>query len=380
MIADGIAGLSLLIWGYLLISHGGFWRADQRDDAIVPDLPSWPEIAVVVPARDEAGVIALSIGSLLAQDYPGKLSIILVDDGSSDGTERIARETAEPLGSDRLRVIGGAPLPRGWTGKLWAVSQGVETAGEAPTWLWLSDADIVHAPDTARSLVARAERDGLVLNSLMADLRCESLAERAFIPAFIFFFQMLYPFPRVNMRSSRVAGAAGGCVLLRREAFAEAGGVAAIKEAIIDDCALGELMKKRGPIRLQLTRRSRSIRPYGGWRPIGAMVSRSAYAQLGYSPLRLVGTLVGMALVYLAPPLFALFGSGSARWAGLAACLLMAFSYQPTLRFYYRSPLWGLALPAISAFYVGATFMSALHHWQGRGGMWKGRAQAQLGS
>jgi hopene-associated glycosyltransferase HpnB len=214
----------------------------------------------------------------------------------------------------------------------------------------------------------------------MADLRCESLAERAFIPAFIFFFQMLYPFPRVNRRSSRVAGAAGGCVLLRRDAFAEAGGVAAIKDAIIDDCALGELMKKQGPIRLQLTRRSRSIRPYGGWRPIGAMVSRSAYAQLGYSRLQLVGTLVGMALVYLAPPLFALLGSGSARWAGLAAWLLMAFSYQPTLRFYHRSPLWGLTLPAISAFYVGATFMSALHHWQGRGGMWKGRAQAQLGS
>jgi len=277
-------------------------------------------------------------------------------------------------------VIGGKPLPRGWTGKLWAVSQGVETAGEAPKYLWLTDADIVHAPDTARSLVARAERDGLALNSLMADLRCESPAERALIPAFIFFFMMLYPFARVNRTSSAVAGAAGGCVLLRREAFARAGGIVAIHNAIIDDCALGELMKKQGPIRLQLTRRSRSIRPYGGWRPIGAMVARSAYAQLRYSPLLLLGTLLGMALVYLAPPLFALFGSGLARWAGLGAWALMALAYQPTLRFYRRSPLWGVALPVISAFYVGATFMSAVHHWQGRGGMWKGRAQAQLGS
>jgi hopene-associated glycosyltransferase HpnB len=177
-----------------------------------------------------------------------------------------------------------------------------------------------------------------------------------------------------------VAGAAGGCVLLRREAFAKAGGIAAIKEAIIDDCALGALMKKQGPIRLQLTRRSRSIRPYGGWRPIGAMVSRSAYAQLGYSPLLLLGTLLGMALVYLAPPLFALFGSGSARLSGALAWILMAVAYQPTLRFYRGSPLWGVALPLISAFYVGATFMSAVHHWQGRGGMWKGRAQARIGA
>lgn len=380
MIADGIALLSLAIWAYLLVAHGGFWLAAERDDGAQPDPPSWPDLAVVVPARDEAEVIAHSIGSLVGQNYPGRLDIILVDDGSSDGTARIARETAEALGSDRLQVIGGAPLARGWTGKLWAVSQGVEAAGKAPAYLWLTDADIVHAPDTARSLVARAEKDGLVLNSLMADLRCESPAERAFIPAFIFFFMKLYPFARVNRPSSPVAGAAGGCVLLRRESFAKAGGVAAIKNAIIDDCALGELMKKQGPIRLQLTRRSRSIRPYGGWRPIGAMVSRSAYAQLGYSPVLLLGTLLGMALVYLAPPLFALFGSGPARLAGSLAWIAMTVAFLPTLHFYRRSPLWGIALPAISAFYVGATLMSAVRHWQGRGGMWKGRAQARIGA
>ena len=380
MIATGIALLSLAIWVWLLLAHGGFWLAGERDDAVLPDPAFWPDIAVVVPARDEAEVIARSIGSLLAQDYPGRLRVILVDDGSGDGTARIARETAEALGSDRHAVIGGAPLPRGWTGKLWAVSQGVEAAGEAPVYLWLTDADIVHAPDTARSLVARADSDGLVLNSLMADLRCESPAERALIPAFIFFFMMLYPFARVNRPASPVAGAAGGCVLLRREAFAKAGGVAAIRDAIIDDCALGLLMKRQGPIRLQLTRRSQSIRPYGGWRPIGAMVSRSAYAQLRYSPLLLIGTLVGMALVYLAPPLFALFGVEPGRFAGAAAWIVMAIAYQPTLRFYRRSPLWGVTLPLIALFYVGATFLSAVHHWQGRGGMWKGRAQAQLGS
>ena len=380
MIADAVALLSLAIWAYLLLGHGGFWLAGERDDAPISDLATWPDLAVIVPARDEAEVIARSIGSLLTQDYPGQLQVILVDDGSSDGTGRIAREVAETFGSDRLRVLSGAALPRGWTGKLWAVSQGVEVAGQTPIWLWLTDADIVHAPDTARSLVARAEKDGLVLNSLMADLRCDSPAERALIPAFIFFFMMLYPFARVNRPSSRVAGAAGGCVLLRREGFAKAGGIAAIKHAIIDDCALGELMKKQGSIRLQLTRRSQSIRPYGGWRPIGAMVSRSAYAQLDYSPLLLIGTLLGMALVYLAPPVLGLFGSGMARIAGIGAWALMALAYQPTLRFYRRSPLWGLALPAISGFYVAATVMSAVHHWQGRGGMWKGRAQAQLGS
>jgi hopene-associated glycosyltransferase HpnB len=217
-----------------------------------------------------------------------------------------------------------------------------------------------------------------VLNSLMAHLRCESLAERGLIPAFVFFFQMLYPFARVNSPSSKVAGAAGGCMLVRRDAFARAGGVAAVASAIIDDCAVGAMMKREGSIRLSLTRRSASIRPYGGWREIGAMIARSAYAQLGYSPVLLVGTLLGMGLVYLAPPLLALFGHGPARISGLAAWMLMTISFQPMLRFYRRSPLWGVALPLIAAFYAGATVMSAVRHWQGKGGMWKGRAQAQL--
>lgn len=378
MIAALAGATTLVVWLYLLVAHGRFWWAAERDDGLAPPPTGWPDVAVIVPARDEADMIAESIGSLAAQDYPGRLRVILVDDGSSDGTGRIALDMADRLGSDRLTVIEATSPPCGWTGKLWALAQGSEQPGAQADYLWFTDADIVHAPDTARSLVARSLAGGLVLNSLMADLRCTSFAERALIPAFIFFFQMLYPFARVNRPASQVAGAAGGCVLLRRDAFERAGGVAAIADAIIDDCALGLLMKRQGPIRLSLTRRSRSIRPYGGWRPIGAMIARSAYAQLRYSPLLLAGTLAGMALVYIAPPLLAIFASGGTRIAGLSAWVMMAIAFQPTLRFYRRSPLWGVALPAIAVFYIGATVRSALDHRQGRGGMWKGRLQAQL--
>jgi hopene-associated glycosyltransferase HpnB len=379
MILIGLGALALLIWLYLLAGHGGFWLARETDMAAMAEPAAWPVVIAVVPARDEAEVIAQAIGSVLAQDYPGDFHIVLVDDGSSDGTAQIARDRAAGLGqSARLEVITGSPPPRGWTGKLWAVAKGVERAGMRPEWLWLTDADIAHAPDTLRSLVARSLADWQVLNSLMAHLRCKSLAERGLIPAFVFFFQMLYPFARVNSPSSKVAGAAGGCMLVRRDAFARAGGVAAVASAIIDDCAVGAMMKREGAVRLSLTRRSASIRPYGGWREIGAMIARSAYAQLGYSPVLLVGTLLGMGLVYLAPPLLALFGHGPARISGLAAWMLMTISFQPMLRFYRRSPLWGVALPLIAAFYAGATVMSAVRHWQGKGGMWKGRAQAQL--
>jgi hopene-associated glycosyltransferase HpnB len=229
-----------------------------------------------------------------------------------------------------------------------------------------------------RSLVARSEAEGLTLNSLMARLETGGFAERALIPAFVFFFQMLYPFARVNDARNRIAAAAGGCLLVRREAFARAGGHARIAHAIIDDCAMGRVMKEQGPIRLSLTHRSQSVRPYGGWREIGAMIARSAYAQLNYSPMLLAGTLIGMAIVYIAPPTIGLLGHGLAQMLALATWALMAIAFQPMLRFYRRSPLWGIALPAIASFYAGATFASAWRHWQGKGGMWKGRAQAGL--
>jgi hopene-associated glycosyltransferase HpnB len=371
-----VALASIVIWAGLLAAHGGFWLARETDEEAVAEPHEWPEITAVVPARDEADVIGRAIGSLVAQDYLGSFRIVLVDDGSSDGTADVARAA----GSERLTVISGSPPPGDWTGKLWAMQSGIEEAGTSPRYLWFTDADIEHAPSTLRSLVARAEKDGLALNSLMAELRCESAAEKALVPAFVFFFQMLYPFARVNRPSSRLAAAAGGCMLVNRASLASAGGLRAIKGALIDDCALGALMKNEGPIRLTLTRRCRSIRPYGGWREIGAMISRSAYAQLGYSPLLLLGALAGMALVYVDPLVFAVTGPGWIHGAGCAAWLMMAIAFQPMLRFYGRSPVWGVALPLIGLFYAGATWRSAWHHWQGRGGMWKGRAQARRSS
>jgi hopene-associated glycosyltransferase HpnB len=365
--------LSLGIWLGLIFAHGGFWLARERDTCDLPGDPEhWPEVVAVVPARDEADVIGRSIGSLLAQDYPGRFKILLIDDSSSDGTADIA---SAQKGKHPLEIMTGKPLAPGWTGKLWAVAQGVERAGDTPRYLWLTDADIEQVPDTLRSLVARGEAGGLALVSLMAKLRCESSAEHMLIPAFVFFFQMLYPFGRVN-RPEGIGAAAGGCMLVRREALAAGGGIAAIRTALIDDCALGALLKRQGPIWLGLTDRARSIRPYDGFGAVAAMISRSAYAQLRYSPILLAGTVIGLALVYGVPPALALFGSGWARIAGTAAWLLMAIAFQPMLRFYRRSPLWGIALPAIAAFYAGCTLLSAWQHGQGRGGMWKGRAQA----
>jgi hopene-associated glycosyltransferase HpnB len=370
-----VAGLSLIIWLVLIFARHGFWLARERDTRDVPAGPThWPDVVAVVPARDEADVIARSIGSLGAQDYPGRFHIILMDDSSSDGTADIARA----LGSERVEVVRGLPLAPGWTGKLWAVSQGVERAGSSPTWLWLTDADIEHVHDTLRMLVARGEAGGLTLVSLMARLRCDSIAERMLIPAFVFFFQLLYPFGLVN-RAGGLGGAAGGCMLVRREALEAAGGIAAIRDALIDDCTLGALLKRQGRIWLGLTDRSRSIRPYNSFGAVAAMISRSAYAQLRYSPLLLAGTLLGLALVYAAPPLLAIFGQGFARFAGIAAWALMAIAFQPMLAFYRRSPLWGVALPLIATFYAGCTLLSAWQHMRGRGGMWKGRAQAAAG-
>lgn len=375
MIPIALGTLSLAIWLVLLLGRDMFWLARERDTRGMPAEPKiWPEVVAVVPARDEADVIARSVGSLLTQDYPGAFRVILVDDQSSDGTAAIARA----LGSDRLEVLNGAPLARGWTGKLWAVSQGVARAGEAPRYLWLTDADIEHAPDTLRMLVTRGEAGSRSLVSLMALLHCETPTERMLVPAFVFFFQMLYPFGAVN-RPQGLGAAAGGCMLVRRESLEKAGGIAAIRGALIDDCTLGALLKRQGPVWLGLTYRSRSIRPYRGFAPVAAMISRSAYAQLRYSPVLLAGTVLGMALVYLAPPALGLFGEGLARWLGLGAWAIMALTFQPMLRFYRRSPLWGVALPGIAAFYLGCTMLSAWQHLRGRGGMWKGRAQAAAG-
>jgi hopene-associated glycosyltransferase HpnB len=368
----------LAIWLGLIGAHGRFWTASERDDRDPPSAPpSWPSVVAVVPARDEADVIALSIQSLLLQDYAGEFRVILVDDSSSDGTAAAARAEAERLGrSERLEILTGEPLPAGWTGKLWAMRQGTLKAEElAPKYLWLTDADIGHASHNLSALVSRAEEGRLVLTSLMAELQCRTLPERFLIPAFVYFFQMVYPFAKVN-RPGPTAAAAGGVMLVDREALKRAGGIAAIRTALIDDCALGALMKKQGPIWLGLTHSARSLRPYTTVAQIGRMVSRSAYAQLDYSPIKLLGVVLGMGLVYIAP-ILALSASGLATFLlGLAAYLLMAFSFRPMLRFYGVSPLWGLALPAIGLAYTVFTVQSAVQMWRGQGGQWKGRAQA----
>jgi hopene-associated glycosyltransferase HpnB len=370
-----VALLPLIVWIYMLAGHGRFWQLRERDDRGEPGdvLSAWPSVVAVVPARDEARVIQETLASLLQQDYPGAFRVVLVDDQSTDATA----EKARALGG-RIEVIAGRPRPQGWTGKLWAMRQGVERASaeHAPDYILFTDADICHAPDNLRRLVVRAEKDKRVLVSLMAKLWCESLAEKLLIPAFVFFFDMLFPFAWANDPKRSTAAAAGGCMLVKRAALEAAGDLDAIRGAIIDDCALAKLLKPKGRIWIGLTERAKSIRPYANMNEIRHMVTRSAYAQLDYSALVLVGTVVGMLLVFAAAPLLAVFATGIARLEGMAAWALMTLAYLPMLRFYRLSPFWGLALPVTAALYTFFTVESAVQFWRGRGGMWKGRAQA----
>jgi hopene-associated glycosyltransferase HpnB len=381
MIANTIAVLSLGIWVYLLAARGRFWLGSERDRTKAATPRSWPAVAAVIPARNEAACVGKTISSLMRQDYPGRLTIFLVDDDSDDGTAEVARSAASAAhDSHLLTVVTSRSVPPGWTGKLWAVKQGIDAAEADGSfdYLLLIDADIVHERDSVRWLVSHAEAGHLVLTSFMAKLRCQSLAERSHVPAFIFFFQMLFPFSWVNRANNATAAAAGGCMLVRTADLRQAGGVGSIRGALIDDCALARTMKAFGPIWLGLTDRVHSIRPYPHWRDVKDMISRSAYAQLGYSPLLLLGTTAGLALTFLAAPLLALFADGPARLIGAATWTLMAMAFQPTLRFYRRSPLWGLALPGIALLYMFYTLDSAYQYWVGRGGSWKGRVQANV--
>ena len=374
-----LAALALATWVYLVAGRAGFWLVRERTEAIAaPEPAAWPSVVAVIPARDEADMLPATLPSLLRQDYPGSLRILLVDDHSSDGTAEAARAAAAELcASDRLETLAGAALPPGWTGKLWALAQGVAAAQAlAPDFLLLSDADIAYGPSALRRLTALACARRLALTSVMAKLNVESAAERLLIPAFVFFFRMLYPFSRVNDPRSSTAAAAGGCMLVDREALRRAGGLEPIRSALIDDCALGARLKRVGPVWLGLSDEVRSLRRYPGFGDIARMVVRSAYAQLRYSPLLLALCAAGMALAYFVPPLLALFGSGPAAMMAGAAWLLMALAFAPMLVFYRRSILWGPALPLIAGLYLWFTFQSALEHRLGRGGMWKGRAQA----
>ena len=380
-----ITSLSCGAWIYLFVARGGFWRAAERDDATLA-LPRrfdrWPRVVAVVPARNEADVIGENVGSLLRQSYPGDLSIVVVDDDSSDGTAAIAQDVARNYGAaNRVTVLAAPRLPLGWSGKLWAVDHGVahvRLMPEPPDYLLLTDADICFANDALTQVVLRAFRGNLVLTSLMARLNCESIAERALIPAFVFFFQMLYPFTWIKRVERPTAAAAGGCMLVHLKSLEAAGGIAAIRNEIIDDCALARLLKNRGPIWLGLTRRVFSLRAYRNVGEIRRMVSRSAYAQLRYSPWILAGTAAAMMLVYLVPPAFALFGNGVPRLLGALAWASMMLAFQPTLRVYNASALWGPALPLIAAAYLAFTLDSAWQHVRGKGGLWKGRTHMHL--
>jgi hopene-associated glycosyltransferase HpnB len=384
MIAAALSLIALAVWVYLLLGRGGFWLCGERDDrAAAPtgdEVDSWPSVAAVVPARDEAETIAHCVGSLLRQDYRGRLSVVLVDDQSADETTAAASAAANAAGAgDRLRIVAGATPPSNWTGKLWAMQQGLATVDaltQTPELVLFSDADIHYAPDALSRLVAIAGARKSVLTSLMVRLNCESAAERWLVPAFVFFFQMLYPFPWVNDATRRTAAAAGGCMLTRREALRAAGGLEALGAALIDDCALGRLMKRQGPVWLGLTQDVVSLRRYSGFADFRHMVVRSAFAELRYSPLRLVGAVSGMALIYVAPLFFTIVCRGLPQVAGALAWAMMAIAEAPTLRLYRRPLAATCALPVVAAVYIAFTVESAVQYWRGRGGYWKGRFQA----
>ncbi|MFI7347336.1 glycosyltransferase [Streptomyces sp. NPDC049936] len=376
-----VSALSLAAWLWLLFARGFFWRTDvglpAREEPGV-----WPSVCVVVPARDEAAVLGASLPSLLAQDYPGRAEVFLIDDGSTDGTGELACELARRHEGLPLTVASPGEPPAGWTGKLWAVRHGITLArAREPEYLLLTDADIAHAPDSLRALVAAAGTGGFDVVSQMARLRVASGWERLVVPAFVYFFAQLYPFRWIG-REGRTAAAAGGCVLLRTGAAERARIPDAIRHAVIDDVALARAVKGAGGrVWLGLAERVDSVRPYPRLRDLWRMVSRSAYAQLRHHPLVLAGTVAGLALVYLVPPLAVVAGAARGETAaavlGAAAWLVMAGTYAPMLR-HYRQPLWLAPLLPFTAFlYLLMTVDSAVQHYRGRGAAWKGRTYAR---
>ncbi|QSV67405.1 MAG: glycosyltransferase [Aphanizomenon flos-aquae DEX188] len=375
--------LSLVIWIFLLLFWGQFWQVNHQLEANKDqdtNNNTLPTVCVVIPARNEADVIPFSLRSLLLQDYTGNFTIFLVDDQSSDGTANFAQGVAYALDkTQQLHIVPSDPLPRGWTGKLWAMEQGIQTASELkPDYYLLTDADIEHDPSNLHRLVTKAESQNLDLVSIMVRLRCQSFWEQLLIPAFVFYFQKLYPFSWVNNPKKAIAAAAGGCILIRREALNRIGGLQIIRQALIDDCSLAKAVKStNGKIWLGLSTLTHSLRPYNSLKTIWDMVARTAYTQLNYSPLLLLGSLLGMTLVYLIPPLAIILGLVFGNWTIILAAsityLLMTFAYFPIIRFYKCSPTFAFRLPIIAFLYTSMTIDSALRHWQGKGGLWKGR-------
>lgn len=377
-----IAGfLCAVIWLYLLIARGRFWMV-MRLVAKVAPLSATGLVAVVIPARNEADVIGRSVKSLLQQRCEGSIRVFVVDDNSSDGTAEAAREAAASCArADAVSVISGQPLPPGWSGKLWAMQQGIEQALlQQPVFLLLADADIQHSPQNVATLVAVAERGDYDLASFMVKLHCRSVAEKLLIPAFVFFFFLLYPPDWIRDPRRKTAGAAGGCMLIRPAALARAGGIAAIRNEIIDDCALATAVKRSGGrVWLGLTPDTRSLRAYGSFAAIERMIARAAFNQLRHSAWLLTAAIVGLIATYLLPLLLLVSGSRAIVTLGAAACLVMFVAYLPMVRFYGLNGLWALTLPISAAFFLWATSHSALKYWSGRGGEWKGRSQDMAG-
>ncbi len=386
--------LAAIAWTYLVIGHGGYWRTSQWLPPVSRDPDTWPDVVAVVPARNEAEMLPATLPALLGQEYPGTLTVIVVDDRSSDGTAEVAAK----LGAGRLKMIAGTAAPAGWAGKVWAMAQGLGAAGMPPAagtnpapggYVLFTDADIALAARTLRDLVAAAEADDRDLVSQMALLRTATGWERIVVPAFVYFFAQLYPFRRVNVPGARTAAAAGGCMLVRRDALAKSGGLAPIGGALIDDVAMGRMIKRqRGRCWLGLSRQVVSVRPYPRLGSLWQMVARSAYVQLNYSPALLAATLLGLLFLYVLPPAGAVIGlaalltggsgasTGSAALAadaGLAGWALMSLSYLPMLRLYRLSPLRAPGLPLIALLYAGMTADSARRHYTGRGAEWRGR-------
>lgn len=389
---DIVAGLSIAAWTYLLFFHNRFWYGQEYLPCELPKLKVWPSVVAIVPARNEASTISSCVKSLMTQDYSGIFSVIVVDDASTDGTGNIVRATIKQnaalrkqngsfKGINSTTIITAPPLSDGWTGKLSALNEGLGHANahqNPPEYLWFTDADVVHPPETLSRLIAKAVQGRLDLTSLMVRLRCTSFWERLLIPTFIYFFQMLYPFPAVNNPNARIAAAAGGCILLRRDSLGDSGGLESVSSALIDDCAIAKLIKNDGGrLWLGLSDGSKSLRAAESLKPLWAMVRRNAYSQLKYSPLLLALTAGAMVLIFLCPPAlflgFPLHGSSLASLLGLLSWLAMAISYGPTLADYSRNRWEGLILPLAAALYTAMTLDSAVAHGRHRGGQWKGR-------
>ena len=369
-----LSTLTLLAWLYLTFLHGRFWQPLVDFSAEPPK--AWPSVTIIVPARNEAESLPRSLPSWLKQDYPGEWRVVLVDDHSTDGTGALAQDIATKSGkSDKLQILNAPDLPKGWSGKVAAQHHCVSQSSS--DYILFTDADIEHPPHSLKRLMARSLKDQLDLNSLMVRLNCQSFAEKLLIPAFVFFFALLYPFRRANDPTSRVAAAAGGVMLVNRAKLEGIGGMARIKNALIDDCALARAIKdNKGRIRLTLARDVLSLRPYPTIGDVWDMIARTAFTQLHYSPLLLAGSVLGLALLFFVPVVVPLVGTPAAALTSLTAWLVMAGIYWPLVAFYRLPVWWALLLPAAALIYILATLDSARRYWQGKGGQWKGRSQA----